>query len=144
MHSSVTPSSSFALFTHLSTLFPPLSVTNLSSVSLSFLCFLCKNEQVYVYCPFHSLLSHVVNTRSHFAFFLLNDIPWQSLILKSLLIQMPLSTFSFFLHKLFIGETGCLSCRVSHRKVWALWVAYPWCGLTSSSVPVFSPTGNCS
>lgn len=83
-----------------STLFPPLSVTNLSGVSLSFLCFLCKNEQLYVYCPFHSLLSHVVDTYSHFAFFLLNDIPWRSLILKSLLIQISLSTFSFFLHKL--------------------------------------------
>lgn len=100
-----------------STLFPPLSVTNLSGVNLSFLCFLCKNEQVYVYCSFHSLLSHVVDTYSHFAFFfLLNNIPWQSLILKSLLIQIPLSTFSFFLHRLFVGETGCLSCRVSHIK----------------------------
>lgn len=126
-----------------STLFPPLSVTNLSGVSLSFLCFLCKNEQLYVYCPFHSLLSHVVDTYSHFAFFFTQRYPL-AIAHSQVSFNPNISLHLFIFPAQIVGETGCLSCRVSHRKVWALWVASPWCGLTSSSVPVFSPTGNCS
>ena len=62
-------------------------------------------KQVYVYWPFHPLLSHVVNICSHFYFFLLNNITWQLLRSQvSLNPSVPLHLFT-----LFIGETGYLS-----------------------------------
>ena len=91
--------------------------------------------------PFTPFLSYGRCSLTLFAF-LFNSVCWPSPHAQVPLIQTSLSTFPFFLHKLSVGETGCLSCRVSHRKAWTLPVAslcYGW----ASSVFVFSPISNC-
>lgn len=94
-------------------------------------------KQVYVYWPFHPLLSHVVNICSHFYFFCSTISPGNCFVLKSLWIQVFLSTFSLYLlEKLAI-------CPGQVSSVGTLLVASPWCGWASSLVPVFFSIGNC-
>ena len=142
MYSSITPSKPRALFTRLFHLVPTAACNHCHSQFILPVFPLYKWAGVCI-LPFS--LPFLSYGRYSFTLlaFLFNNISWQSLHSQVSLIQISLSTFSFFLHQLFVGETGCLSCRVSHRKVWTLCVASPCYGRASSSVFVFSPISNC-
>ena len=95
MYSSITPSKPCALFTRLFHLIPTAACDHCHRVRLSSLCFLYTNEQVYAYCPFHSLFSPVVDTHSHFLLFCSTISPGSHSILKSLWSKYPSPHFHF-------------------------------------------------